>query len=191
MSMGTIAKPMAFFKNGVCVPLVTTPHGVSFLQHRVSVTGDGPVDHLEGGKSPVESLGLLIAQSIGPLKALFLPSDDPPKAGFEDRRVLVHVRSAEPHARLESQRVTGAQPHGTICTSWPALSTASHTRAPAQAARRARTHPRPCTRFSRSWRGPRRLPRSQTNVLDRLEVDGGQVLQHVKGLWALYRAISA
>ena len=56
---------MAFFRNGVCVPLVTTPAGGAVDQHRVAVAGDRAVEHLEADELPREA-ALLLRLERGP-----------------------------------------------------------------------------------------------------------------------------
>ena len=45
--------PIAFLRNGVCVPLVTDAHRRAVLEHGVAVPGDAAVRHLEADEPRV------------------------------------------------------------------------------------------------------------------------------------------
>ena len=52
--------PIAFFRNGVCVPLVTTPHRWSPTYDVVSVPRDAAVEHLEADQLAAHAAGFLL-----------------------------------------------------------------------------------------------------------------------------------
>ena len=53
---------MAFFRNGVCVPLVTYADLLVAAHHEMAVPRDGAIDHLEADDLPRHAGGLLLPQ---------------------------------------------------------------------------------------------------------------------------------
>jgi hypothetical protein len=56
--------PIAFFKNGVCVPLVTTPAFSPLDVDVVAVPADGALEHLEPDQLARGAVGLLLLQDV-------------------------------------------------------------------------------------------------------------------------------
>ena len=101
---------MAFFRNGVCVPLVTTPTVGAVVTARRGRGGRWPaVDHLEADDLAGRALGLLAAQHVAAEERRLVPADDPAQVAFEHGGGLVHVVAVEAHRRLEAQRVARAE----------------------------------------------------------------------------------
>ena len=92
--------PIAFFRNGVCVPLVTTPGLRVADVDIVAVARDAAVEHFEADDLAADAVGLLLAQDAGADEVVLLPADDPAQVGFERRRRLVDVVAVEAHRRL-------------------------------------------------------------------------------------------
>ncbi len=106
---GTYAMPIAFLRNGVCVPLVTTPTGSPSIEDGIAVPGDGAVEHLEADQPARDSGGLLRGQGVAADEVAFGPGHDPLEIGLEHAGGVVDVVAVEPHRRLEPQRVARSQ----------------------------------------------------------------------------------
>ena len=128
-SAGRYAMPIAFFRNGVCVPLVTTPGLLAVEIHVVAVARDAAVDHLEADELPRRALGLLLAQHVGADErrpsSSRRSSRDPPRAPSSFRRCRCRTGAWPPRGaacRARRGRTGRRRPR------WPASRIACQTR---------------------------------------------------------------
>ena len=75
------------------------------------MTADTPLDHLEPDQRPRHAGGPLLNERLPAEKLRLLPAHDPPEPRLEHAGRLVDVLAAEPHRRLEPERVTGPEPN--------------------------------------------------------------------------------
>ena len=160
--------PIAFFRNGVCVPLVTTPTaGVAdedVVARGGRCRGRASRSRRACGCTPC---GLLLPQRRGADEVVLLPADDPAQIGFERASSSRRCRCRTGACRFEPQRVARAEAgrDQLDLRGRPRESPARRGR-PTAAGRRSRSRPRRCSRCARRWRGrwrPRRARTSSTS----------------------------
>ena len=182
--------PIAFFRNGVCVPLVTTPTGRAAAR-----PPDSPAARCRDRSSRSRPacaqcrVSFCSTSRSRPMNSpLFQPMVQP-RSGLEHRRRLVDVVAVQAHRGLEPQRVARAEAaRDDVRRSSRFEQRLPDAGRPCSAGRRSRSRPRRCSRCARSWRARRPLRRARTSssaMSARSTV--AQRLQHLERGRALHR----